>query len=203
MTAHGLSIEERFWSKVDFDGPVPEYAPHLGPCWLWTAARNAGGYGSFAYKTSMPKQTALAHRVAFVLLNGFWPPEVMDHLCRVRNCVNLAHLEAVTPLVNAQRGFYAMKTHCLAGHEFTPENTLRRRDGTRFCRACSRNRGRIAAGWTGGLPHGERTHCPKGHTYDAENTYRIPSTGSRLCRACQREHSRTRVRLNRQPSSTA
>jgi hypothetical protein len=28
---------ERFWSKVDRNGPVPEHRPELGPCWVWTA----------------------------------------------------------------------------------------------------------------------------------------------------------------------
>jgi len=23
------------WSRIDKNGPVPEYAPELGPCWLW------------------------------------------------------------------------------------------------------------------------------------------------------------------------
>jgi hypothetical protein len=30
----------------------------------------------------------------------------------------------------------AAKTHCKHGHEFTPENTVARRDGRRRCRAC-------------------------------------------------------------------
>lgn len=35
-----------------------------------------------------------------------------------------------------------------------------------------------------------KTHCPQGHPYDDENTYRNPSTGHRLCRACNRERHR-------------
>lgn len=30
------------------------------------------------------------------------------------------------------------------------------------------------------------THCPQGHPFTEENTYRIPKTGHRTCRSCQR-----------------
>src|SRR5581483_10128599 len=42
------TAEERFWEKVDKDGPAPDYAPQLGPCWIWTAGRNPRGYGRFS-----------------------------------------------------------------------------------------------------------------------------------------------------------
>lgn len=47
----------------------------------------------------------------------------------------------------------AAQTHCKRGHEFTPENTGRKSNGTRFCRACrpiidnNQRRGRDAAYW--------------------------------------------------------
>ena len=44
--------------------------------------------------------------------------------------------------VAAGRDHNASKTHCKSGHEFTPENTMTRRDGTRNCRACNIRRGR-------------------------------------------------------------
>jgi len=52
-----------------------------------------------------------AHRVSYALLKG---PLVdgldLDHLCRVRPCVNPDHLEQVTHLVNMLRGQIARKT---------------------------------------------------------------------------------------------
>ena len=28
------TLAERFWAKVNKDGPVPEHRPDLGPCWI-------------------------------------------------------------------------------------------------------------------------------------------------------------------------
>jgi hypothetical protein len=39
-----MSLPERFWKKVDKNGPVPAHRPELGPCWLWTGALVGRGY---------------------------------------------------------------------------------------------------------------------------------------------------------------
>lgn len=130
---------DRFWSKVNKDGPLPPIAGWtLGCCWLWTAGLDGHGYGHFDNKG--------AHRVAFYLTHGYWPPNDLDHLCRVLACVNPAHVEPVTRRVNLLRGNTitarnAAVTHCPAGHEYTLENTrLQVRRGTvgRKCRICHR-----------------------------------------------------------------
>lgn len=41
-----------------------------------------------------------------------------------------------------------------------------------------------------------KTHCPQGHEYTPENT-KVQTRGGRLCRICQREHSRNRRRSRR------
>lgn len=64
----------------------------------------------------------------------------IDHLCRVRHCVNPAHLEPVTIAENVRRGA-AAQTHCKYGHEYTPENTVIHHGG-RECRTCNRIRSR-------------------------------------------------------------
>jgi hypothetical protein len=69
-------------------------------------------------------------------------------LCRVRNCVNPAHLEAVTFHENIGRGLSpqvlnSRKTHCKRGHEFTLANTyvsFYRGRPRRRCRACHAER---------------------------------------------------------------
>jgi len=136
---------DRFWAKVDKDGPAPSTFRHRGQCWQWTAGVIGTGYGLFhPTKTT----TALAHRYSYELLVGTIPDGlVIDHLCRNRRCVNPAHLEAVTTAVNVRRGlsvstFNALKTDCPAGHPYSPENTYISPKGSRICRACARERDR-------------------------------------------------------------
>lgn len=127
-------LEERFWSKVD-----------KNDCWYWTAARGRDGYGRFY----LGGHTRQAHRVAYELEVGPIPDGLqLDHLCRVRHCVNPAHLEPVTSRENTLRGTApniraAQINLCARGHDFTPDNTYVRPDGTgRQCRACCRLRDR-------------------------------------------------------------
>lgn len=128
---------ERFWSKVDKDGPLPVWAPFLGPCWLWTRATSFG-YGVL----NVGGVTTRSHRFSYELLVGPIPEGLqIDHLCRIRNCVNPGHLEPVTLQENSLRGFCpsainARKTHCNRGHKFTEENTWVDSEGKRNCRAC-------------------------------------------------------------------
>ncbi|MDQ3573658.1 MAG: HNH endonuclease [Actinomycetota bacterium] len=108
---------ERFFAKV-------EKTP---TCWLWTASLDGCGYGLFRPSS---KRTVRAHRWAYEHIVGAIPDGLeLDHLCRVRNCVNPAHLEPVTFRENQRR---AWKSHCLRGHEFTDENT----HWVRVCKAC-------------------------------------------------------------------
>lgn len=118
------SLPPTFWGKV-------EYA---GDHWLWVGAIQSRGYGSFA----IGGRTYLAHRLSWQDANGEIPQGlVSDHLCRIRACVNPAHMELVTTKVNNQRGKDII-THCPQGHEYTPENTRPRRNGNRECMTCFR-----------------------------------------------------------------
>lgn len=64
------------------------------------------------------------------------------HLCRVRHCVNPAHLEVVTHLENMRRGvaptmLSKLSGKCFKGHAMTPENTyVKPKSGYRQCRVC-------------------------------------------------------------------
>jgi hypothetical protein len=83
-----------------------------------------------------------AHRIAYELLVGVLPDGLeIDHLCKVRNCVNPTHLEAVTHWENVNRSgaweVNRLKTHCKYGHEYTEENTYKNKN-TRECRTCGR-----------------------------------------------------------------
>ena len=91
-----VTLAERWWRWVEPD-------PITG-CWFWTGACLPNGYGAFR----LERQTLGAHRVGYELFNGIIPPGlVLDHLCRVRSCVNPGHLEPVTDQVNIARGFEA------------------------------------------------------------------------------------------------
>lgn len=130
-------FEERFWSKVDKNGPVSDHRPDLGPCWVWVSILKPAGYGQFHEGVS-PNRALLAHRVAYELLVGPVPDGLqIDHLCRVRRCVNPGHLEPVTPAENTRRGA-AVITHCPAGHPYDEENTRVRPNGHRGCNTCNR-----------------------------------------------------------------
>jgi hypothetical protein len=126
---------------VDKDGPVPEHAPELGPCWVWTASRNRNGYGNFKWPgtgTGLGGKYASAHVYAYTTLVGSIPDGLtLDHLCRNRPCVNPAHLEPCTQEENFERylvtreqvrcgvcGFMAfgtvgLSTHARMKHELT------------------------------------------------------------------------------------
>jgi hypothetical protein len=87
------SVRERFEKFFE-----PE--PNTG-CWLWmgTVERRCG-YPQIWYEGT----NCLAHRIAYELYVGPIPDGlVLDHLCRVRSCVNPKHLEAVTAAVNNAR----------------------------------------------------------------------------------------------------
>ena len=141
-------LAEKFWEKVNKDGPIPAYRLDFDPCWIWTAAVNAKGYGVMGVK----KGSTLAHVISYNLHVGHVPSGMqIDHLCRVRNCVNPNHLEVVTPRVNVNRGFgptaiHARKTHCPKGHPYSGENLYLYiggiHKGNRQCRICGRDRQR-------------------------------------------------------------
>jgi hypothetical protein len=129
-----MSDEDRFWANVE----------KTESCWVWTAGRFTEGYGGFR----VDGRTRRAHRVAYELLIGpIAHGLVLDHLCGNPSCVNPAHLEPVTNRLNVLRGsghtaVNARKTHCIHGHEFTPQNTYRDRRAKRHCVECGRIRSR-------------------------------------------------------------
>lgn len=127
---------DRFFAKVN----------KTETCWLWIGATNHLGYPQIW--DAKTKRVDMAHRVS-VRMSGREIPEgwEVDHLCRTPACVNPDHLEPVTHTVNMERvpfsaiDFQLAKTHCPQGHEYTPENTRRKKVNSsggisRECKAC-------------------------------------------------------------------
>ena len=121
--------ESRFWAHVE----------KSDCCWLWTAS-SAKGYGRFN-PGGGPVQ---AHRWLYELVRGAIPTGLeLDHLCRIKLCVNPDHLEAVPHKVNLLRGngfsaIYARRSTCRNGHPYTPNNTILTKRGRR-CITCEHN----------------------------------------------------------------
>ena len=140
-TAITKDAQERFWAKVS--------RVSTSDCWLWVAAKSTTGYGRFSL---IHGTMVAAHRFAYELLVGPIPKDLqIDHLCRVRGCVNPSHLRVVTARENTLAGFgvtaqNARKTACHNGHPFDLSNTYYLPQGGRSCRACAcKNAGRYRA----------------------------------------------------------
>ena len=119
-------LQEKFCEKYI---PVTESG-----CWLWEGHIDEKGYGRYG--------NLRAHRIAYILYRGGIPNDMtVDHLCRVRCCVNPLHMEIVDNKENVLRGIgitatNAKKTHCKWGHPLSGDNLGIKKLG-RFCIYCN------------------------------------------------------------------
>lgn len=111
-------------------------------CWIWHGARTRNGYGQVTFNGRL----AMAHRALYEYMVATVPAGLdLDHLCRVRACVNPYHLDPVTRAVNLRRGdtrrtHNSSRTHCPQGHPYDDANTRIGVAGRRHCRTCDRGR---------------------------------------------------------------
>lgn len=159
-------------------------------CWEWLGARNRDGYG----RSTFGNRQHAAHRLSYEAFEG--PIETgrqVHHECCNRGCVNPAHLRVVTGeennrLSRSVGAVNAAKTHCVHGHPFDEDNTVRTGHGWRACRICTKERERVRA-----ERHRLRAlrdrQCKNGHPRTPENTYVTPQ-GTKRCLVCKREGKR-------------
>lgn len=131
-------LPERIRRRVVLKRPLSSEVRSF--CWAWQGAKIRGGYASAYWEG---KQRAL-HKA----LNP--PPKGLecDHLCCRPECIRPSHIDHVTHAENIRRLIERgragrrgernrIKTSCVNGHEFSPENTLPNAYGKgRRCRTC-------------------------------------------------------------------
>lgn len=120
-----MSLPATFLAKTN---PQPD-------CIIWTGAQNNRGYGCYAVNGV----SQLAHRVAWEAAHGPIPDGLtIDHLCRVRCCVNVEHMEVVSIGENTSRARkLRIGGECALGHRIASKADLYVRPGRGAeCRAC-------------------------------------------------------------------
>jgi len=112
-------------------------------CLIWLGKLDKDGYGVMVIEgRQIP-----AHKASYEDSVGPVPSGLqLDHLCRVRCCVEPRHLEPVTCAENIRRGLtgknMADRTHCPRNHPYDAANTYFNRKGARHCRLCKIERRR-------------------------------------------------------------
>lgn len=127
--------------RVDKIWALVQKGQNPSGCWIWTGCIDPNGYGRYG------RPSSAAHRLIYEMTTAPIPAGLtIDHLCRVRHCVNPSHMEPVSIATNVMRGESlpaknARKTHCPQGHPYSEENTyVNPNSGHRLCRTCHRER---------------------------------------------------------------
>ena len=132
-------LPKRFWDKVTVvNCPIEGL---IGPCWKWSITHSS--YPSFSYPFNGKRKLLGAYVVAYLVLIGpYSKPLELDHLCKIKACVNPAHLEPVSRSTNLMRGNHwnRSKTHCKWGHPLKDDNLWINNRGDRVCKACQKIR---------------------------------------------------------------
>lgn len=142
---HMIVLRERtlvvFFRKIE---------ARAGRCWEWRGVRDRDGYGTFHVRcidaSCEVSTTARAHRISYQVLKGSIAEGLtLDHLCRIKRCVNPGHLDPCASGENVARSpdtlasINRRKVTCPQGHFY--DMFLPSQSGTitwRSCRECRR-----------------------------------------------------------------
>ena len=100
------SDADRFWSRVNKDGPTNTRRPDLGPCWLWTGSRYTQKGRKTYSQVTYEGRRITAHRASYLMHGGIVPDghDIM-HRCDTKPCVRPDHLTTGTRSENLRDGF--------------------------------------------------------------------------------------------------
>ena len=110
----------------------PTRRDHVFGCELWTGRRDRDGYGRH--------KSELAHRAVWIAANGPIPDgREVEHICRRRHCVRLAHLTLLTrsEQESAKSWRRRAKRECPNGCDMSV-TAMTTPEGGRLCRRCER-----------------------------------------------------------------
>ena len=150
-------------------------------CWITRYSTGSHGYGQIGWGVAGKRWLVLTHRVSWEAHYGPIPNGMtVDHMCKVKRCMNPDHLRLLTSFDNGRRGNRDWPLgQCANGH---PDEFMRPVPGRSFrnCTVCMRewkreNRRRA-------LERGLAADDERHGTYNGYSTY-----GCR-CESCRRAH---------------
>lgn len=211
--------EDRFWAKVDRNGPTPPHAPELGACWLWTASKHRSGHGEFFVS---PERGRVGAPRFSLEISGVLPASSEDYCCHKCDnppCVNPSHLFWGSALENV-RDAIAKGRHAHGetnGAALLKEEWIipirERYAGGETARSLGIEFG-VSEATIGAIARGDRwshvggpterrgvgrprkDRCANGHEFTEDNTYwhfrADRQTWERSCRACRKTSAESR-----------
>jgi hypothetical protein len=125
-TRYAQTAEDYIKSRITVDA---------NGCWLLAMKPTKDGY------VLSPRRFphTVIHRLSYETFVGPIPQGLeIDHLCRVRNCVNPAHCYRGISFAAVNH----KKTHCDHGHELSGDNLYIRPGNRRGCKTCNKEAAR-------------------------------------------------------------
>lgn len=162
-------------------------------CWLFAGYKLPTGYGIMRITLNDgTRHSRSPHRIMYEHHKGEIPYRLdVDHLCRVRCCINPDHLEAVSRAENVHRGLRGLLSNpdnvCKKGHKLTPENSVIRTQVSgspgRYCKTChaERTRRKIDEARIRNETISRVLDLPEMQLENNESNNRCPVCGSKEC----------------------